>query len=64
MKAIPSYHLLKQCTVCHADTPRHGHGSLPRTEAAPTEPRASVARLLRAEELSPDPLLLTLSERI
>ena len=23
--------------VSHADTPRHGHGSLPRTEAAPTE---------------------------
>ena len=37
MKAIPSYPLLKQRTVCHADTPRHGHGSLPRTEAAPTE---------------------------
>ena len=29
--------LLKQRTVSHADTPRHGHGSLPRTEAAPTE---------------------------
>ena len=37
MKAIPSYPLLKQRTVSHADTPRHGHGSLPRTEAAPTE---------------------------
>ena len=31
------YPLLKQRTVSHADTPRHGHGSLPRTEAAPTE---------------------------
>ena len=37
MKAIPSYPLLKQRTVSHADTPRHGHGGLPRTEAAPTE---------------------------
>ena len=37
MKAIPSYPLLKQRTVSHADTPWHGHGSLPRTEAAPTE---------------------------
>ena len=37
MKAIPSYPLLKQRTVSHADTPRHGHGSLPWTEAAPTE---------------------------
>ena len=31
------YPLLKQRTVSHADTPRHRHGSLPRTEAAPTE---------------------------
>ena len=37
MKAIPSHPLLKQRTVSHADTPQHGHGSLPRTEAAPTE---------------------------
>ena len=37
MKAIPSHPLLKQHTVSHADTPQHGHGSLPRTEAAPTE---------------------------
>ena len=37
MKAIPSYPLLKQRTVSHADTPRHGHSSLPQTEAAPTE---------------------------
>ena len=27
----------QQRTGSHADTPRHGHGSLPRTEAAPTE---------------------------
>ena len=44
MKAIPSYPLLKQRTVSHADTPRHGHGGLPRTEAAPTE-RTTKARI-------------------
>ena len=31
------YPLLKQRTVSHADTPRHRHGSLPRTDAAPNE---------------------------
>ena len=38
MKATPSYALLKRRTrLSPTDTPRHGHGSLPRTEAAPTE---------------------------
>ena len=55
MKAIPSYPLLKQRTVSHADTTRHGHGSLPRTDAAPTDDRSDHSGVLGISALDAMP---------